>query len=893
MENPKNQLATKLKDANNVLVTVSTNPTLDQLSAAIGLTLFLTRLKKHATTVFSGRIPSTLDFLKPEETIETNTDSLRDFIISLDKNKADKIRYKVEDAMVKIFVTPYRTSITEDDLVFSQGDFNVDVVVALGIQSREDIDQAIMTHGRILHDAVVATVNLSENSDLGSLNWADPQASSLCEMMVAITDLMKANSLDGQMATALLTGIVAETERFSNEKTSSHTMSASAKLLSAGANQQLVATNLQPPEDEFPQEPNSPDLPPDTEDQSNNDLPQDVIYNDDGSLRINHNIGGQATNDSANNKLKDESAVQRPAINTAPQPWTPEDHPGQSSAIAKEADEVVEQPFDNDETRINKEHRPILSEPPRNYSQNDDGIFGIPVPKETGNNESSKATETESKIITEPPRFGGQLTATGNNPNSSDFIPNPLDLPPVSMPTLDRELEPPEQDEKPKTAKVDVPPEPYTVYEPEPADQTEAKDLPPPPSINLPKAVESVGISLPPPPPIPPINDTKQKPIAPESTDKPKTGHSFVDLGDATLESIEDNHSQKEAKKADDGEKKDFKQEAAEVVAKAVSNKTLDDIEDKVDSPHLDERPDPDEVKKKRDYKQEAAEVVAKAMSNKTLDTIEAKVADPRIKDSQKKVDYEQEAVKHVAKVMSSKTLDEIEQKITSPLAKNSLKKGQIEQSPKESITALSYEPHESEPEDKVNAEKPESDKEPFGNRSSVDTAKNEGATNVKTSSQAVEDKVPSKDESSQISNKMLESVPNASTETKSGVQDEAREAVKKAIDTSTDNNPPLPPLEAVGTAGMMEVGHSESEDAENETKTTLPPSVPPPISSPSHKQKGSSPVINIDPEDGTLTPLQVDSAEGEATVADNDSPPPVPPPMMPQSLSTANSSKD
>jgi len=51
--------------------------------------------------------------------------------------------------------------------------------------------------------------------------------------------------MDEQVATALLTGIIAETDRFSNSKTSSETMSISSKLLAAGANQQLVATKLQ------------------------------------------------------------------------------------------------------------------------------------------------------------------------------------------------------------------------------------------------------------------------------------------------------------------------------------------------------------------------------------------------------------------------------------------------------------------------------------------------------------------------------------------------------------------------------------------------------------------------------------------------------------------------
>ncbi|MBP7821060.1 hypothetical protein KA043_03070, partial [Candidatus Saccharibacteria bacterium] len=162
--NPKKQVVARLKEAQNILVTVSDNPSVDQLAAAIGFTLVMNKLDKRATAVFSGQVPSTIEFLSPEDTIETNTDSLRDFIISLDKAKADKLKYKVEDEVVKVFITPYKTSLTDADLEFSQGDFNVDVVVALGVDNREHIDQAIISHGRILHDATVIGVMAGPDS---------------------------------------------------------------------------------------------------------------------------------------------------------------------------------------------------------------------------------------------------------------------------------------------------------------------------------------------------------------------------------------------------------------------------------------------------------------------------------------------------------------------------------------------------------------------------------------------------------------------------------------------------------------------------------------------------------------------------------------------------------
>lgn len=257
---PRQQIGSRLKQANSVLVTVNANPTVDELAACIGLTLILNKMGKHATAVFSGNVPSTIEFLQPEKTIEKNTDSLRDFIIALDKSKADKLRYKVEDKVVKIFITPYKTSISEKDLEFSQGDLNVDVVIALGVHQQQDLDQAITAHGRILHDATIISINNTVNqTNLSTINWQDTTIGSLSEMVTLLsTDLGDKDLLDPQIATALLTGIVAVTKRFSNNLTSPQTMSTSALLLSAGANQQLVATKLEPP----PPPPTPPPSPP-------------------------------------------------------------------------------------------------------------------------------------------------------------------------------------------------------------------------------------------------------------------------------------------------------------------------------------------------------------------------------------------------------------------------------------------------------------------------------------------------------------------------------------------------------------------------------------------------------------------------------------------------------
>lgn len=246
----KQQVVEKIKSSANILVTVSKNPTVDALSAAIGLTLLFEKLGKYGTAVFSGVVPPAIAFLEPQKVLDETTDSLRDFIIALDKEKADHLSYKLVDDIVRISITPYKTTITSDDLKFSQGDYNVELVIALGVDDQDHLDKALEAHGQIFHDATVVTVTANDQtSSLGGIDWHDEKASSLSEMVTGLAELLKTDKnktlIDSQIATAFMTGLVAQTERFSNRYTSPQSLTVASGLMAAGADQQLIATKLQ------------------------------------------------------------------------------------------------------------------------------------------------------------------------------------------------------------------------------------------------------------------------------------------------------------------------------------------------------------------------------------------------------------------------------------------------------------------------------------------------------------------------------------------------------------------------------------------------------------------------------------------------------------------------
>ena len=79
------------------------------------------------------------------------------------------------------------------------------------------------------------------NTKFGTLNVIVPEAASTCEIIVQIADLLKWN-IQGEGATALLTGVYTDTGGLLHSNTSASVYRTVARLLRAGARQQLIVT---------------------------------------------------------------------------------------------------------------------------------------------------------------------------------------------------------------------------------------------------------------------------------------------------------------------------------------------------------------------------------------------------------------------------------------------------------------------------------------------------------------------------------------------------------------------------------------------------------------------------------------------------------------------------
>ncbi len=247
----KQQLVESLRGAVNVVITTSQNPTKDDISAAIGLHLLLQKLDKVAEVVISQPLPSQLDFLK-SDMVNTELQGQRDFVVELDQSRveADNLKYVNEDNKLKIYITPYNGSFSEEDASFSYGEYHCDAVVGVGAHSKSDVDEKVRSEEKLAQNTQFLLINTQpqEGSDGSSLNWSEPQASSVCEMVMSMSEALGSGMLDDVIATALLTGIIDKTNHFTNPSTTPKVMTMSAQLLAAGAKQSDIIEHLSRPE---------------------------------------------------------------------------------------------------------------------------------------------------------------------------------------------------------------------------------------------------------------------------------------------------------------------------------------------------------------------------------------------------------------------------------------------------------------------------------------------------------------------------------------------------------------------------------------------------------------------------------------------------------------------
>jgi hypothetical protein len=243
---PKQQTSEAIRQSESILILTGQNPSIDQVTAVLSLAMILRKFGKKVSALISDPTPQQLSFLD-QSGLDKNLSGLRDFILKVDvtKSEVDKLRYEVEGSKLHVYITPSKGGFAPSDVTFDYGDFQYDLAIVLGVPSRSRIDRIYADHQGIFATIPLINIDFHRSSEnYGAVNLIEPNASSLCEILVASSESLQTGLIDADIATVMLTGLMASTDRFTATHTTSKSLTVAAQLMAAGARQQAVVKAL-------------------------------------------------------------------------------------------------------------------------------------------------------------------------------------------------------------------------------------------------------------------------------------------------------------------------------------------------------------------------------------------------------------------------------------------------------------------------------------------------------------------------------------------------------------------------------------------------------------------------------------------------------------------------
>jgi len=242
------KLKNALRDSKSIGVVVGSNPSLDQMAAALSLYLCLEKAGKK-TVIASPTNPIVeVSSLVGIDKVQTNLgETSGDLIVTFPyaEGEIEKVSYTLENNLLNIVVKPGEKGLSfdEKDIKYSRSE-TVDLLFVIGASKISDLGDLI-TSDKLKNTLVVNIDNKAENQGFGDIVIVSDKLSSVSEKIAEILiDL--GFSLDQDMAQNLLSGITSATDNFTNTNTSSLAFTTAGILLQKGATRvrELSATSF-------------------------------------------------------------------------------------------------------------------------------------------------------------------------------------------------------------------------------------------------------------------------------------------------------------------------------------------------------------------------------------------------------------------------------------------------------------------------------------------------------------------------------------------------------------------------------------------------------------------------------------------------------------------------
>ncbi len=236
-----------IHNTEKILILGPEKPSIDEICAIEAARRIFSKAGKKVSSVLPN-IPKNLKFLGDFK-FEKDLGESGDFIISVSTKdaEAERVKYNISDDSIDIFISGKSGRFSSNDVSFKKNIDNFDAILVFGADSFEAIGSVFEQNASIFADSLVVNFSASTaNESFGKVNFVNPMASSVCEILFEKISADKEFSkfLKKDIANILATGIISKTESFLNENTTAKSLEICGNLQKMGVDQSDIIENL-------------------------------------------------------------------------------------------------------------------------------------------------------------------------------------------------------------------------------------------------------------------------------------------------------------------------------------------------------------------------------------------------------------------------------------------------------------------------------------------------------------------------------------------------------------------------------------------------------------------------------------------------------------------------
>ncbi|MFH0955822.1 MAG: DHH family phosphoesterase [Candidatus Falkowbacteria bacterium] len=242
------QIFEQIKKASNILITFKKTWNGDSVASALALFLFLRKMDKTVEVVAEKfSLDKLYSFLPGYTEIKHELDNLRKFIISLDitNTKVSQIKYKQEENQLNFIISPQDGFFSASDITSGASGFKYDLIIVVDSPDLESLGRIYDNDTEFFYQTPIINIDHSStNEGFGQINFIELTAVSTSEIVFSLFESFGRDLIDENIATCLLTGMIAETKSFKTNNVTPRALLTASQLMSLGARREEIINYL-------------------------------------------------------------------------------------------------------------------------------------------------------------------------------------------------------------------------------------------------------------------------------------------------------------------------------------------------------------------------------------------------------------------------------------------------------------------------------------------------------------------------------------------------------------------------------------------------------------------------------------------------------------------------